>query len=414
MHNSIKINKNELIVFFGSMNAMPMMYAWELKKLGYSVLYFVDAPASDKLSRPENHFPEIIYPYPDWIVELKIPSQMLLPYFARAFAWYLLSKIAARSDKKIACFVLNGFFISLSPQMAATADVVALSHGSDLDSWANRSSAGSLADAFCRRSIFKFLPTMLAKRLIKKAVDIQYQGFAAAKTVVYFPAGFNPAGDAVIDSLKKKGSNVLARYDVSFEPLQGVSREFKIAGEKLVIFSGVRFLYKSFPDGNDGYSKGNDIIIGGLAKYYRRNKNIEIHFVEKGEDVGAAKKLCTELGLDPVIVWHKEMPFKKMIDLYIKSDICFDQVGKHWMGAIGAYALYFGKPLIARVDNTIRLGIFPSDNPIYCVKTPEDIFLALIALENANQRAVVSHDSKIFVEACMSADKLLANLFGEI
>ena len=62
MQKKIEIDKTHLIVFLGTMNAMPMMYAWELKKLGYRVLYFVDRPQSDTLSRPENHFPEISYP----------------------------------------------------------------------------------------------------------------------------------------------------------------------------------------------------------------------------------------------------------------------------------------------------------------------------------------------------------------
>ena len=44
-----------------------------------------------------------------------------------------------------------------------------------------------------------------------------------------------------------------------------------------MIFSGVRFLYRSFPGGNDEYAKGNDLIIRGLAKYYKKNRNIEFY-----------------------------------------------------------------------------------------------------------------------------------------
>mgnify|MGYP001365585535 CR=1 FL=1 len=80
------------IVFIGSTNAMPMMYAIELKKLGYDVIYFVDRPSTDLLNRPENHFPSISYPYPEWIVEVNIPSQMMIPFFRKSLLKYLKKK----------------------------------------------------------------------------------------------------------------------------------------------------------------------------------------------------------------------------------------------------------------------------------------------------------------------------------
>lgn len=223
---------------------------------------------------------------------------------------------------------------------------MALSHGSDLDVWAERKgNSSNLAVSFKKRSIFKYFPINISKYLIKRLLTA-ICWIRCVNSVVYFPVGFNQSGDSVINSLVGAGPNILARYDISFEPLQGVSRKFKTPEAKLVIFSGVRFLYETFPEGNEDYSKGNDIIIRGLAKYLKRNPDIEVHFVEKGEDVLQAKRLCDEVGIDKVVVWHKEMPFKKMIDLYLMSDICFDQVGPHWLGAIGAYALYLGNRLL--------------------------------------------------------------------
>ena len=93
------------IVFLGSMNAMPMMYALELKKKGFEVIYFVDAPVSDKLCRPENHFSDIQYPYPDWIVEVSLKTQMLLPFFRKFFSVYLDRKVKSRGggDRRRTC-----------------------------------------------------------------------------------------------------------------------------------------------------------------------------------------------------------------------------------------------------------------------------------------------------------------------
>jgi glycosyltransferase involved in cell wall biosynthesis len=411
MNRRINLRSDELIVFLGSMNAMPMMYAWELKKRGYNVLYFVDAPIADALSRPENHFADIEYPYPEWIIEIKIPTQMILPYFSALHAKVLLQKIRAISKNRISCFVLNGFFISLAPWLKSHGQVVALSHGSDLDVWANKSQALGLANSFCRRSLFKLFPRWISKKLIVKAVENQYLGFCESQAVVYFPTGFNDAGDEVLGSICEKGVSVVERYDVSFEPLKNVSVQFKEPGQKTVIFCGVRFLYRTFPDGNSGYSKGNDVIIRGLAKYLERNKNIEIHFVEKGEDVSYAKTLCSDVGLDGVALWHKEMPFKELINLYSQSDICFDQVGEHWIGAIGAYALYLGKPLVANVATAVNLKVFPVENPIMSVKTDADIFRALVKLEDIEFRRRISHESKLFVKKHMGAEKALETLF---
>lgn len=411
MFNKIKISKDELIVFMGSMNAMPMMYALELKNMGYDVLYFVDAPTSNSLSRPENHFPEIQYPYPGWIIELNIPTQMMLPYLSPIHARNMLKHIKQFSDKKISCFVLNGFFISLSPWLKKLGKVVALTHGSDLDVWANKSNVTNLSDSFSKRSIFKFLPKTISRALIKKAVNRQYLGLSNADAVIYFPAGLNRAGDEVIKSLSEHGVNTFSRYDISFHPVRDESREFKTPQNKTVLFSGVRFLYKTFPDGNKEYSKGNDIIIQGISDYYKRNKNIEVHFVEKGEDVLHAKALCSQLGIEEAVIWHKEMPFKSLLNIYQRSDICFDQTGSHWVGAIGAYALYLGKPLIANISTAVRAGIFPANNPILSSQSASDVFDALVVLENIDFRKKISDESRTFVEDYMSPLKLLDKIF---
>ncbi|WP_183028213.1 hypothetical protein [Variovorax sp. UMC13] len=412
MRKKIKIDKSGVIVFMGSMNAMPMMYAWELRRRGYDVLYFVDAPPTDALSRPENHYAGLGYPYPNWVVELKMPTQMMLPYFSRLHAKRVMKNIRSRTKKAISCFFLNGFFVSLAPWLKTEGKVVALSHGSDLDVWANRGNAKNLSNSFKNRSIFNFLPSAFAGRLIEKAVKQQYAGFSSSDAVIYFPHGFNISGDEVVGQLRAEGKSVWERYDVSFEPLAGVSREIKEPESKIILFSGVRFLYKTFPDGNREYSKGNDIMIQGIAEYWKRNKRIEVHFVEKGEDVLHAKQLCRDLGINEIVVWHKEMPFNKLIDLYLKSDICFDQVGAHWMGAIGAYALFLGRPLIANVNKAMELGVFPYKNPILSAENASDVFDALVKLENDSFRRNLSQDSKIFVEREMGCSKLIDSLFS--
>ena len=45
----IPLSRDKCIVFMGGMNAMPMMYALELRHAGYDVLYLVDVPRHDTL-----------------------------------------------------------------------------------------------------------------------------------------------------------------------------------------------------------------------------------------------------------------------------------------------------------------------------------------------------------------------------
>lgn len=411
MLKKIRLSKEKVTVFMGSMNAMPMMYALELKKKGYDVIYIVDSPKKNILSRPENHFPDICYPYPEWILEIILPSQILLPLFPKLYARIYQKRINAITKKEIGCFVLNGFFSSLAPYLNRASSIVNLSHGSDLDVWANIDNIVILAQNFENRSIFKFLPHKLTMRLIKHIVHVQYFGYKRSNTIVYFPQEFNPNGDKVIQRLVKQGVQYVSRYDISFEPLKKQTREFKSPSGELIIFSGVRFSFKTFPDGNIGENKGNDIIIEGIAKYYLTNPNTQVHFIEKGEDVQFAKELCQKFAIDKIVVWHKEMPLKELLALYEHSDICFDQVGCHWIGAIGGYALWLGKPLIANANTAVRSGAWPKDHPICTAKNAEEVCNWLIKLQDVELRKQISESSKQFVERYMGPEMLLSRLF---
>ena len=267
MSKKISLSKDKLIVFMGTMNAMPMMYALELIDRGYDVIYFVDVPKDDILSRPENHFPSISYPYPSWIVEIILPRKTLLPLFPRLFAALYQRKIARLVEKDIGCFVLNGFFSSLAPYLNKCSNKVSLSHGSDLNAWAYAKGVDVLGQTSRNESISKYLPNSMSRLLIEKIVKAQYFGYTRSDSVVYFPEKFSKEGDEVIRTLVEKGVQYVPRYDISFEPLRGQSRKFRDPSKRLEIFSGVRFLFETFSEGNVGYNKGlNQFSLRGKEK----------------------------------------------------------------------------------------------------------------------------------------------------
>lgn len=390
---------------------MPMMYALELRKKGIEVLYFVDRPASDTLSRPENHYHDIKYPYPEWIVEWVLPTQIFLPLLPRCFAYWVEKKISRKAKISPQAIFLNGFFCSLAPYFLKDVPKIFLPGGSDLDTWANVDDAIALCKSFADKSIFKHMPLIASGRLITLIIERQFFGASRCAKVLYFPAGFNAAGDKVTKRLHAKGVDILERYDISFEPLKYEQRGVVENRNQMVIFSGVRFLYRTFPDGNVEYNKGNDKLIKGLAQYYAINNNIEIHFVEKGEDVDDAKRLCAQLGLNDVITWHKEMKFTELLKIYRSADVCFDQIGEHWIGAIGFYALWLGKPLIANDRRAVDADLWADDSPILSASTPEEINLHLQQLNSPEFRREVSEKSLSFASNKLGPERALSDVF---
>ena len=160
----------------GSMNAFPMAYALQLRKYGYEVFYIVDVPQSDMLSRPENHYSFIEYPYPDWIIEWTLPLQIILLLSPKIFATLLSGMLKKHINKTIGCYVLNGFFISLSPYLPEVTRV-AMSHGSDLDVWANVDNIDELRKGVFQAKYMKIIPVFMQNLLLKNFIAKQKKGF---------------------------------------------------------------------------------------------------------------------------------------------------------------------------------------------------------------------------------------------
>jgi hypothetical protein len=99
------------------------------------------------------------------------------------------------------------------------------------------------------------------------------------------------------------------------------------------------------------------------------------------------------------------MTFKDFLELYRTSDICFDQLGEHGIGAIDGYTLWRGKSLIANVEPAILTGIGPLDNPVCSAKTSGQVCDGLAILEDIEFRKKITERSKEFVKAYMGASR---------
>lgn len=376
------------IVFIGTTNAMPMSYAIKFKEQGYSVKYIVDVPSLDTLSRPECHYENISYPYPEWIKEITILNPSIKCLYPKFFYSSILNEI---DDGDV--FFLCDWYISLAPYLPQKSKIIILPHGADLDTWCNLSKADDIAKVGMF-SFFKPLKKVLAKLIIKR----MFKGLCFADVITYYPKGFNPEGDAIIQNVVNvKGCNVVRRYDVNLSVLNGWDDAYQSSGDFLKICVAVRFDFKSIEGVENKYLKGSDLIIRGIAKYYNEySKNIEVTFFEKGRDVELAKRLCQEEGIDKVVKWVKPVPLPQLFEKMKNSDICFDQVGGHWMGAVGIYALYLGKPVITNYRPDILNDFLQGIIPICQASTVDEVFEQLVNLSCNDTRRNVSKQGRTF------------------
>jgi len=394
----LDLAKPGVVLFLGTMNAMPMMYARELQQAGQKVVYLVDVPPSDKLSRPEHQYADVHYPYPDWILEWRLPSQLLLS-LAPALCYRLLRRrlAAVLKGQPIKAVFAGGQFVALSRFFPTDCVKILLSYGADLEWFCNPAMIDALSDEFAGKSFTRYLPYRLTKALIGRCVHNNYLAATQQHHLLFFPPGFSEKGDVMVARLQALGVHYIPRLDVSFLPLQGFDRSYKPRDSVLQILCPVRFHYQHISEQAHGENKGNDKIIAALARFACLQPRVQVHFFEKGPDVAAAKALCEQKGLAPYVVWHQQMSLPQLLALYQQADICFDQVGEHWMGAVGIYALYFGKPLIVNAANLTYLPALP----LYQAATEDEIFAQLQrltdeALAKANYAAACDSAERYF------------------
>jgi len=378
------------ILFFGTMNAMPMMYALELRKLGFQVVYYVDAPRSLPLHRPECHFPSISYPYPDWIVEIALYPRILPSVCPRpTLAYFLWCGKKALRGQKIQAVFMDGIFAAMAPFLPKRAKKIFLSYGDDLGLWCNPRLSAAVYTAMAKGPLWRLLPRLGGMRFVQKAIGANYRGAISCHTLICFPPGLSRQGDVVARLLAEHGVAIVRRYDASPEIVAALLHENVPADSaprrsKLRIINAARNYFVNRHDSPTFEGKGNDIVIAGFAQYLTVNSDAELHLFEKGPDVQDAKQLAATLGIQDSIIWHSECSCQELLRHYVSSDICIDQVGTHWLSAVGIYAMYVRKPLIANVRNLAP--IFGTNIPIVQAEDAAGVCAALVELSDAQRR----------------------------
>lgn len=392
------------IGFVGSMNAMPMAYALKFHRDGFDVRYVVEADRSDYLMRPEHQYArEVAYPYPPWIIELPWISDIA---HAARLPWSNRAAVQAMQDRDVV--FLNDYGLALATAMPRRAVCVALSSGADIDVLCRPEMALAFAAQTRRRLLY---PLRLALELRRTA--LHRSGLRRCEVISYFPRGLNPVGDALIAQLGR-GAQAVERYDVNFEAA-GV-RPVPVLRRPLTrILVPVRFNLLPLAGQTFEY-KGNDLILRALARYRQRQPGLEIHLFEKGPapDLALARQLVAELGLQDCVVWHPTMPLAQLLDLYADCDLCFDQVGNHWMGAVGCYALFIGRPLIANARLDVFGRLWGDATPILHATSVDEIHAQLLRCEDLAFRERVAEAGHAFAREHLDTESVYQRLRAAI
>lgn len=117
-------------------------------------------------------------------------------------------------------------------------------------------------------------------------------------------------------------------------------------------------------NGDDGNSKGNEIIVKAAKKLVEGGKtNFLVTMLEYGSDVQATKNLIQQLDLETYFEWKPTMTREELWSFYLNSDAVLDQFYIPAIGQIGVEFLALGSRLI-NADNGSITKFFGYKSPI--------------------------------------------------
>ena len=367
------------LVFLGNMNNLPFYFAQEFKKRGFDVTFIVDVNKDYLLDRPESWNKELDNNYPGWILERPLGWRMKAFKFAFPLLFF---KQRIKFLNKFDVIFLNGHWISLGAFIKKGKTVVDVFAGSDLDVAADFKRIDTFYRHFKKnnRLLSKAIPSFFPKMIFKRLIRFQRMGVVRSDVVNYYPTGINPVSDNLLNEIK--AGQAFKRLELrGFDCDKFPYTEPRSGDGKFTILNITRFFYLNDTNAN----KRNDLMIKGIGSFLKKNgadtSRVEIIFFNKGEDLAEAKQLCDEYGLTPFITWKDEVSVEELKNYFERSDVAFDQLGHHWVGA-GLFSMLSGRPLIANGRPDIFESITNENSPICQAMTEAEVEMWLTRLYN--------------------------------
>lgn len=361
------------IGFLCNTNNYPFRLAQALRAVGHQVVFFVDRPGSEPRHRPECHYNDVSYPYPDWIRETEplSPKQIVLQ------PWRLRSVLQVLN----ACdgVVLNGFAISIGARLCRP--TIGLLTGADLDVFSNPrlvdvlAKGPSRADGLTGNGLLKRTLLTYRRMLFYRFVQLQRAGIANCRLVDYAIPGLLPEGDTLLDEIgvdrKRRTSFMLT--DIEHLPSSRARTDGAFR-----IFCATRLQWKKRAAGSNVSpldNKGTDAMLKGLQMFITHShRPVQVRLISVGADVESAKRCVNELGLASYVYWHPQLTQTEFLDEMASADVVMENFGSGGcIGMAGRDAIAMGKPLIAWGRSAMFERALGEPLPIYEALSPEEI-----------------------------------------
>lgn len=348
------------IGFIGNTNNYPFMLARAFKKMGHDVQVIVTS--QNKLHRPEHRYPDILYPYPEWIHEIIFSSETL-------YVTCVVEQMAAVKLLQSCDFVvLNDLGISMAT--AINRPYLAMLTGSDLSFYCNFASRTRVASAMTTRNPFK---RWYGLSQWTKLVRAQREGVRNAPLIYHFSPGLIPESDTLLREIGVKASQ-----RVFF--LMADVGEIKLApnprGETLQSFCATRLTWVGPPLAGDSPLdfKGSDIMLRGIGEFWgRHRRTLNIHLVRKGRHLAETLDLISELQIADQITWHDEMSQSEVWRQYGLCNFVFEQLGDGLVTMAGLEAMAAGRAVIANGRPEILGPMLGDSSPICQARTAVEV-----------------------------------------
>lgn len=382
------------ICFLGNMNNFPFGVAKEFHKRNYQITQFIDVPENLLLDRPESTDERLKGNYPDWIIDLKLDANSFKTTLCLLFPYIFFRSLIKRINQYDVIF-LNGTWIKLGKYIRPEKFVIGLLAGTEVDGADERRLPELISNAGQKGGLQKLVPGFIYKWMYGRITRLQKEGLRRLNMVNYYLPGINPAGDSVINDIKKgqEYSRIILRgFDTSlFDYVEPDTKR-----KEFVILNITRFCFTQTVNDN----KRNDIMIRGIARFVKKNnidRNLKIIFFEKGVDLDLAKKMCEDLGITKFITWSSLVPMEKLKEYFAECDVAFDQLGDQWVGS-GLFSMLTGRPLIANGRGDLYEKYLGERIPVCQANNEEDVceWLTKIYL-NRNLVKEIGERSRDFV-----------------
>lgn len=324
---------------------------------------------ADIQNRPESDDPQLKDNYPDWIhLSHKWDYIPMLSRYDKSFVKEL---------NKYDIVFLSQLGITLAPFIKSK--TIFYVTGGDLTQIPFPAKFGHKFRNIFERMIWEYIGFMQRKGI---------RSVSKILTQPFFPFA-NALKELKVDSSKVSTSYFPILFDTdvfrktahTLEDIDEHNRNL-LSPFRFIIFHPSRInLDQSKGSVHSGQWKGNDNLFKALYIFIKKHqvKDICIAMPDRifSPDIGKAKKIIADLGIENNIVWLRPpnpqgFPRKDLLKFYSIADIVADEFATGWFGSIVVEGMACEKPTFCYVDELVMQQLYPW-HPIVSVKEPEQI-----------------------------------------